>query len=101
MAAKKVRLLLTRTVEHLGKVGAIVNVRPGYARNYLYPQAVAEAPTHVKIERFKVAREAALAELAMLRQLREELLARMEAVSVTIQRSCNDQGILYGSVSQR
>lgn len=101
MAAKKVKLLLNKTVENLGIVGDIVKVRPGFARNYLLPQLLAETPTPTKIERLKAQREAALAELAHLRQAREELLSRMEAVTVAIKRSCNDQGILYGSVSQR
>ena len=101
MAAKKVKLLLNKSVENLGIVGDIVKVRPGFARNYLLPQALAEAPTPSKIERLKVAREAALAELAHLRTAREQLLSRMQAVEVSIQRSCNDQGILYGSVTQR
>lgn len=101
MAAKKVKLLLNKSVENLGIVGDIVKVRPGYARNYLLPHALAEAPTPTKIERLKEARAAALAELARLRQAREELLARMKDVTVAIQRSCNDQGILYGSVTQR
>ncbi len=101
MAAKKVQLLLNKTVENLGIVGDIVKVRPGFARNYLVPLNIAEKPTPTKIERLKAARESALAELARLRGDREELLARMQAVSVSIIRSCNDQGILYGSVSQR
>lgn len=101
MAAKKVQLLLNKTVENLGIVGDVVKVRPGFARNYLLPMAIAEKPTPTKIERLKSAREAALAELAQLRQAREELLERMHAVTVSITRSCNDQGILYGSVSQR
>lgn len=101
MAAKKIHLLLNKTVENLGIVGDTVKVRPGFARNYLLPHAIAEAPTPSKIERLKAAREAALAELAQLRQAREALLERMHAVTVTIVRSCNDQGILYGSVSQR
>jgi len=101
MAAKKISLLLNRTVENLGIVGDIVKVRPGYARNFLLPHVLAEAPTPSKIERLKEARQTALAELAHIRQSREELVARMNAVTVTIARSCNDQGILYGSVSQR
>ncbi len=101
MASKKVRLLLSKSVENLGIVGDIVKVRPGFARNFLLPQALAEAPTPVKIERLKGAREAALAELARLRSAREELLGRMQNVTITIQRSCNDQGILYGSVTTR
>jgi large subunit ribosomal protein L9 len=101
MAAKKVQLLLNKSVENLGIVGDIVKVRPGFARNYLVPLNIAEKPTPTRIERLKSAREAALAELARLRGAREELLARMQAVTVTIVRSCNDQGMLYGSVSQR
>src|SRR5262245_9203170 len=101
MAAKKVKLLLNKSVESLGIVGDIVKVRPGFARNYLLPQALAEAPTPSKIERLKSAREAALAELAELRKDREALVDRMQSVSIAIQRSCNDQGILYGSVTQR
>lgn len=101
MAAKKIKLLLTRSVENLGIVGDIVKVRPGYARNFLLPQALAEDPTPTKIERLKEARETALAELAVLRKEREALLGRMENVVITIKRSCNDQGHLYGSVSQR
>ncbi len=101
MAAKKVKLLLTRSVENLGIVGDIVKVRPGFARNFLLPQALAESPTPSKIERLKEARDKALAELAVLRKDREALLGRMENVTITIKRSCNDQGHLYGSVSQR
>lgn len=101
MAAKKVQLLLNKTVENLGIVGDVVKVRPGFARNFLLPLGIAEKPTPSKIERLKSAREAALAELARLRQAREELLERMHAVAISIVRSCNDQGILYGSVSQR
>jgi large subunit ribosomal protein L9 len=101
MAAKKIKLLLNKTVENLGIVGDIVKVRPGFARNFLLPQALAEAPTPTKIERLKSAREAALAELAELRKDREALVERMQSVSIAIQRSCNDQGILYGSVTQR
>src|SRR5262245_4616947 len=101
MAGKKIKLLLTKTVENLSIVGDIVKVRPGFARNFLLPQALAEQPTPIKIERLKEAREAALAELAKLRTDRESLVARMKDVAIAIQRSCNDQGILYGSVTQR
>ena len=101
MAAKKVNLLLTKTVENLGIVGDTVKVRPGFARNYLLPLAIAEAPTPTKIERLKSARMAALAELAHVRKNREEMLERMHNITVSMTRACNDQGILYGSVSQR
>ncbi len=99
--AKNIELLLLETVEHLGIVGDIVKVKPGYARNYLLPHLIAEFPTEEKIESLKEARAAAQAELQALRSAREELLGRMEEVEITLQRSCNDQGVLYGSVTQR
>ena len=101
MATKKVELLLNRTIENLGLVGDVVRVKPGFARNYLLPHAFAEAPTPEKIEALKDLRAAAQAELAKLRAAREALMARMEGVSIKLIRSVNDQGVLYGAVTQR
>ena len=99
--AKNLELLLLTTVENLGIVGDIVRVKTGYARNYLLPQALAELPTPSKIEALKEKRVKAQAEMAALRGDREALLARLQEITVTLVRSCNDKGILYGSVTQR
>ncbi|MFO0894239.1 MAG: 50S ribosomal protein L9 [Phycisphaerales bacterium] len=101
MARKSVELLLNRTVENLGIVGDVVKVKPGFARNYLLPHQIAEHPTPEKIEALKEARAKAQAELAKLRSEREALVARMEGLTIKLIRSCNDQGALYGAVSQR
>ena len=99
--ARTIELLLLRTVEDLGIVGDIVRVKPGYARNYLLPQRLAEFPTPSRIEALKADRAKAQAELAALRSVRENLVRELEGVTVRIERSCNDQGVLYGSVTQR
>ncbi len=99
--AKNIELLLLQTVENLGIVGDIVKVKPGYARNYLLPHRLAEFPTPTRIEALKEQRAIAQKDLDMLRQAREELLERMQDVTVTLIRSCNDKGVLYGSVTQR
>ena len=101
MALRKVELLLNRTIENLGLVGDVVKVKPGFARNYLLPHGFAEAPTPEKIEALKDARAAAQAELAKVRAAREALMARMEGVGIKLIRSVNDQGVLYGAVTQR
>jgi large subunit ribosomal protein L9 len=101
MALRKVELLLNRTIENLGLVGDVVKVKPGFARNYLLPHGFAEAPTPEKIEALKHLRAQAQAELAKLRAAREALIARMEGVSIKLIRSVNDQGVLYGAVTQR
>lgn len=99
--AKQTELLLLETIENLGLVGDVVKVRPGYARNYLLPNAMAEAPTPEKIESLKAARAVAQAEVAKQRAEREAVIARLADVTVTLVRACNDQGVLYGAVTQR
>jgi large subunit ribosomal protein L9 len=99
--ARPVELLLLRNVENLGIVGDIVKVRPGYARNYLLPHALAEHPTQEKIDALKEARAKAIAELAAQRAQREQTIQKLVGVAIKLVRSCNDQGVLYGSITQR
>jgi len=99
--ARNVQLLLLESVENLGIVGDIVRVKAGHARNFLLPLGMAEPPTPEKIESLKEARAAAEAEQRQLRDAREELLSRMGEITLTLVRSTNDQGVLYGSVTQR
>jgi large subunit ribosomal protein L9 len=99
--ARNVELLLLETIENLGIVGDIVKVKPGFARNYLLPHAIAEFPTEEKIESLKEARAKAQAHIAKQRAEREALVERMQNVEITLTRSCNDQGVLYGSITQR
>ena len=102
MASKKsVELLLNETVENLGIVGDVVMVKPGYARNYLLPLEIAEIPTEEKVEALKEKRAEAKAQLEALRAQRVETTGKLEGISIKLTRSCNDQGVLYGSVTQR
>jgi large subunit ribosomal protein L9 len=99
--ARTVELLLTETVESLGIVGDVVKVRTGYARNFLLPNDLATTPSEEKIKALAAKRADAEREQRELRAQREALVKRLEGVEVTIQRSCNDLGQLYGSVSQQ
>jgi len=101
MAKSRIELLLNRTVDNLGIVGDVVKVRSGFARNYLLPHRIAEHPTPERIELLKEARAIAQAEVAKVRSERESLVTRLEGVTIKLVRSCNDQGVLYGAVSQR
>ncbi|MBC23103.1 MAG: 50S ribosomal protein L9 [Phycisphaerae bacterium] len=98
---KNIELLLLETIESLGIVGDIVKVKPGYARNYLLPHGYAEFPTQEKIDSLKEARQAAELQLQELHSQRNDLIDRMQDVTLSLQRACNDQGALYGSITQR
>ncbi len=99
--ARNIQLLLLESVENLGIVGDVVKVKSGYARNYLLPHGVAEPPSPTKIEALKEQRAVAQAEMAAVRSEREKIIEEIANAVITLDRSCNDQGQLYGSVTQR
>lgn len=93
-----IQLLLIQAVDDLGAQGDVVEVRPGYARNYLIPQGLATVATdHHK--RMVEKHRAKLAEIekVRLKKLRD-LAAEVAKQSVTIEANANDDGHLYGSV---
>ncbi|MEM0982647.1 MAG: 50S ribosomal protein L9 [Planctomycetota bacterium] len=98
--ARTVKLLLTENVDNLGIVGDVVNVRMGYARNFLLPRDLATVPSDDMIRDLAEKRKQAEAELAQLREKRKALIDKIEGIEITMTRACNDQGQLYGSVSQ-
>lgn len=94
-----IQLLLIQSVDHLGKQGEVVNVKRGYAMNYLLPQGLATvANDHHKrmVDKHKARlHEIEKARLATLRQLADAIAKQ----SVTIEANANEEGHLYGSVN--
>jgi large subunit ribosomal protein L9 len=93
-----IQLLLVQSVEHLGKQGDVVEVKRGYAVNYLIPQGLATLATahHQRmVEKHKAKLlEIQAARLAGLRAMADTLSRQ----SVTIEANANEEGHLYGSV---
>jgi large subunit ribosomal protein L9 len=92
------QLVLTEDVPNLGKQGDLVEVKPGYGRNYLLPNGLATIPSEHNLrllERYKQrvqqAREAKIADLRVLAE-------QIQRVTVTIESNANEEGHLYGSV---
>ena len=98
---KTSKLLLTENVTNLGIVGDVVNVKPGYARNYLVPQGLATHPTPGNIKRLAQRRAEVEQQLREQRNIQEATLAKLEGFEITMLRSANEQGVLFGGVSQR
>ena len=93
------QLVLTEDVANLGKQGDVVEVRPGYGRNYLLPRGLATVPSAHNLrllERFKIrVRQAREARVADLKALAEQI---QKMAGITIEANANDEGHLYGSV---
>ncbi len=98
--ARYIELLLLENVDSLGIVGDVVKVKPGYARNFLLPRGYAEPPSDEKIAALAERRAQIEAELAKLAEQQKTLIDRLSDYELTIERSANDSGALYGGVSQ-
>ncbi len=92
------KVLLRKNVADLGKIGDLVDVKPGYGRNYLLPQGLAYKPTAANIKQVEREKEKYLAELARLRAEIEARAALVDGKEVTISARANEEGHLYGSV---
>lgn len=94
-----VKLVLIEDVQFLGKQGDLVEVRPGYARNYLLPRGYGMVPTEHNIrllDRYKIkVKQAHEARLADLKALGEQI---SKMAGITIEANVNPDGHLYGSV---
>ncbi len=93
-----VELLLIQSVDHVGQQGDVVEVKRGYAMNFLLPQGLATIATDhhkrmVEKHRAKL-QEIQNARMAGLRQMADNLAKQ----SITIEANANDEGHLYGSV---
>lgn len=94
-----VKLLLNESIRNLGRVGDVVEVSPGYARNYLLPQGLAVEPTKNNLKKIETRRQEVLALEAAKRAEQAAIIAKLAGVEVTLERRANEQGHLFGSVS--
>lgn len=97
---KQVELLLLNNVSNLGIIGDVVKVKPGYARNYLVPHGLATKPTGPAIKRLAARRAEVASEMAQIRKDHEALIEKINDFELTVMRSANEQGVLYGGVTQ-
>jgi large subunit ribosomal protein L9 len=92
-------VILNKTVDNLGLEGEIVNVKPGYARNYLFPQKVAMPKTRENLARLQQENAAIKARLERERKEAEALSAKLSGITVQIARRVGEEDRLFGSVT--
>ena len=92
------QVILLEKIVNLGKLGDLVNVKPGYARNYLVPQGLATVATEANIAVFEERRaelEKASADKLQAAQARAK---ELDGKAVEIASKASDEGRLFGSV---
>ncbi len=95
------RLILNEDVEHLGTVGDIVDVAPGYARNFLIPRNLAVPATTRNVKQLEHTKRLIGVKRAKALTTATELSKRLGEVSVTIARPVGEEDKLFGSVTNR
>ncbi len=94
-------VILLERVEKLGQIGDLVNVKPGYARNFLLPQKKALRATAANREVFEQRRVEIEADNLTHKTEAEKVAEKLGDLTVTLIRQASDSGQLYGSVSSR
>jgi large subunit ribosomal protein L9 len=93
------KVILREDVPNLGRSGELVNVKPGYGRNYLLPRKLAVLANEANVRQLEHDRAVISARQAKLRGNAEEQAKRINAVAVTIARKVGEQEKLFGSVT--
>ncbi len=93
------RVILLSDQRHLGKRGEVVDVKPGFGRNYLVPQGMALEASHANIKYFEQQRTKIDAQHAKERDAAAEVAAKLSGLRLEIPKRVGDTGTLYGSVT--
>lgn len=92
-------VILLEKIENLGSLGDVVNVRAGYARNYLVPQKKAKMATKVNLAEFEAIRAELEKAQAVIVAAAEARKAELDGITVHITANSGAEGKLFGSVS--
>jgi large subunit ribosomal protein L9 len=93
------RVILMQDVLHTGKRGEVIDVKPGYARNYLIPQGLALQATPGNLEFFEQQRGKIDARHAKEREAAAQIAGVMAGIRLSIAKRVGESETLYGSVS--
>lgn len=93
------KILLKEDIDNLGGRGEIVNVKSGYARNYLLPRGFALLATKGNIKQIEQEREQLLKKAAEEKSTAEAQLEQMQSLTFNFERMAGESGTLFGSVT--
>lgn len=93
------QVILLEKIAKLGSLGSIVNVKPGYARNYLIPQGKAKRATEKVIAEFETQRAELEKKQAAILDAANALAAKLDGLLIQISQKAGVDGKLFGSVT--
>lgn len=93
------KVLLNETIDTLGKLGDLVEVKPGYARNYLFPKGLAIQPNkhNLEVMKFKIVKAKKKLELEKLSAVEQK--KKLEEITLVMKKKAGETDTLFGSVT--
>lgn len=93
------KVILQKDVKNLGKVGELLNVADGYARNFLFPRKLAQEATEKRVSEWEHLKRVAEIQKKKANAEREALLGKMKGISVKFKSSAGDSDKLFGAIT--
>lgn len=93
------KVILREDVENLGRGGELVEVKPGYGRNYLLPRGLAVLANPKNVRELEHQKSVATAKAAKVKASAEAIAKRLSETPVTLKRKVGEQEKLFGSVT--
>jgi large subunit ribosomal protein L9 len=94
-----VKVILREDVDNLGRSGELVNVKPGYGRNFLLPRKLAVLASETNLRQLEHEKAVDAARQAKLKGAALEQAKKLESITVKLARKVGEQDKLYGSVT--
>ena len=95
------KVILTKDMENLGKAGALVDVKPGYGRNYLLPNGIAVAATAKNVRQLEHDKAGILARASKHRSNMDAQAKKLTSLELKFARKVGEQDKLFGSVTSK
>ena len=95
------KIVLREDVDKLGERGQVVNVAPGYARNYLFPKALAFTATAGNMRQIELRKKVWVVREAKETEDANKLAARIAQIKIVIAKKVGENEVLYGSVTSQ
>ena len=95
------RVILTTTIKKLGKIGDLVSVKPGYARNFLFPNNMALRENKKNLEYYEKIKDQMLQNEKTKFDDAKKLIDEIKKIKIVFKKEADEKDQLYGSISKK